>query len=143
MRISKPSSWFGADPQGHAMFIVDLVSLSSVLQERSGISNFRDYKLRSILHLSKFSHDFNWVCLSDRLLNLRILRVVSKVIICGKAEYQTYIDAHENVVFLANVSTAKKIRETPERTFSSPMVNFPWVSLLFIAKLSRFFIAAS
>lgn len=106
-------------------------SIESVKLERCK----RDtYSLKVVLHLSQLCHDSHGLSLARHLVNFGILVRVSLT-----QKTNLHLDIHTSTLIntlcsysslLANHSTLEK---TVSQTFSSPMVNFPVVTLLFSA----------
>ena len=94
----------------------------------------------AILHLPKCPHDIDSVCFASCLLNCWILWNISIVLLplCLKAF--THIYSHKDIIFLSPISL-RSVGSTVilKPTFSSPIVNFPWVCSLFSAKDCSFF----
>lgn len=103
--------------------------------------------LHGVLCLSESTHDIDPACLARVLLDCRILFRVSRSDILASAGSSIYIESHENVMLLgfllACSPCSRELVSSIRLTFSSPIVNFPCVCLLALAKDSSFLTGSS
>ena len=116
-----------------------IVSANST--SRVTLLNFNTYSLEVVLHFSKLSHYFHGICLACSFLNLRVLVMVSWLLEIYR--HGTYFNSHENIMLLGIlVRKTLQVQRIELLAFSSPIVNFPCVSLFLSANACNFFTAS-
>jgi hypothetical protein len=116
-----------------------IVSANST--SRLALFLFLTYSLEVVLHFSKLNHHFHWICLACSFLNLRVLVIVSWLV--GHLHPRSYFNSHENIVLLGVlVRKPFQVQRNELLAFSSPIVNFPCVSLFLSANACNFFTAS-
>jgi len=106
------------------------------------------WRLRVVLHLPQLSHDANRVALASSLLHIRVLHASQYASTTPPRQSAPLTSTLMNTLccYIKSQQTRYLRHNTIQReekpTFSSPIVNFPCVSLFFSAKLCSFLIAS-
>ena len=83
-----------------------------------------------IFHLPQLPYDVHGVLFARCLLHCRILSQLDWNFL-GELTSVAYFGHHKHVVLLEFISRSIHAAPSGPQTFSSPMVNLPWVCLLF------------